>query len=168
MAEAATRNDAEAAVWRALEDVKDPEIPVLSVCNLGVVRAVEFHGDGLEVTITPTYSGCPAMHMIEAEIRETLAQAGYPDARIKTVLSPPWTTDWIDEEGRAKLLAFGIAPPEKASTSKQALFGEVPEIACPQCGSKNTEMVSEFGSTACKALYKCGDCLEPFDYFKCI
>ena len=99
---------------------------------------------------------------------ETLARAGYPDASVKTVLSPPWTTDWIDEDGRAKLLEFGIAPPEKASSSKQALFGPLPEIACPQCGSKNTEMVSEFGSTACKALYKCGDCREPFDYFKCI
>lgn len=158
----------EDAIWRALEEVKDPEVPVLSVLNLGVVRAVALDGDDLEVTITPTYSGCPAMNMIEAQIREVLARQGYPDARVRTVLSPPWTTDWIDQEGRDKLRAFGIAPPEKASSSKQALFGEVPAIACPQCNSKNTEMISEFGSTACKALYKCGDCLEPFDYFKCL
>ena len=168
MGEAVHKGDGEGAIWRALEEVKDPEIPVLSVLNLGVVRAVDLVGDDLQVTITPTYSGCPAMHMIETEIKETLARAGYPNAAVKTVLSPPWTTDWIDEEGRAKLLEFGIAPPEKASTAKQALFGPVPEVACPQCGSKNTEMISEFGSTACKALYKCGDCLEPFDYFKCI
>lgn len=168
MAEAAHSAPDEAAVWAALEEVKDPEIPVLSILNLGVVRGVDLDGDELEVTITPTYSGCPAMDMIEAQIKEVLVRAGYAGARVKTVLSPPWTTDWIDADGRAKLLEFGIAPPEKASTSKQALFGPLPEIACPQCGSKNTEMVSEFGSTACKALYKCGDCLEPFDYFKCI
>lgn len=168
MGEAARRSRDEDAVWSALEAVKDPEIPVLSVLNLGVVRAVDFVGDDLEVTITPTYSGCPAMDMIEAEIKETLARAGYPDAAVKTILSPPWTTDWIDEDGRAKLLDFGIAPPEKATANKRALFGAPPEVACPQCGSKNTEMVSEFGSTACKALYKCGDCLEPFDYFKCL
>ena len=146
----------------------DPEVPVLSVINLGVVRAVDFAGDDPEVTITPTYSGCPAMDMIEQHILEALARAGFPNARVKTVLSPPWTTDWIDEDGRAKLLAFGIAPPEKSSPNKRALFGEAPTIACPRCGSQNTEMVSEFGSTACKALYKCGDCREPFDYFKCI
>lgn len=163
--EMAARED---AIWRALEAVKDPEVPVLSVLNLGVVRSVEFDGDNLEVTITPTYSGCPAMDMIEAHIREALGRAGYADARVTTVLSPAWTTDWIDEDGRAKLKAFGIAPPEKASASKRALFAAPPVVACPQCNSKNTEMVSEFGSTACKALYKCGDCREPFDYFKCI
>ena len=168
MAEAALTDIREAAVWRLLQEVKDPEVPVLSVVNLGIIREVAFDGDALEVTITPTYSGCPAMNMIEAQIAEVLAREGYGDAHIKTVLSPAWTTDWMDEEGREKLRAFGIAPPEKTSGDKRALFGDVPPVACPRCNSENTEMVSEFGSTACKALYKCGDCLEPFDHFKCI
>ena len=168
MAGAIATDTREAAVWRMLEEVKDPEIPVLSVVNLGIVRGVAFEGDELEVTITPTYSGCPAMNMIEQQIAEVLAREGFPAARVKTVLSPAWTTDWMDEEGRRKLKAFGIAPPEKVSADKRALFGDVPAVACPRCGSENTDMVSEFGSTACKALYKCGDCLEPFDHFKCI
>jgi ring-1,2-phenylacetyl-CoA epoxidase subunit PaaD len=155
-------------VWQVLHDVKDPEIPVLSVVNLGIVRAVELKGDDLEVVITPTYSGCPAMNMIEADVRETLKRCGFPDAKVTTVLSPAWTTDWITEEGRDKLRAYGIAPPEQASGSKLALFGVQPDIACPRCSSTATEMVSEFGSTACKALYRCNSCLEPFDYFKCI
>jgi ring-1,2-phenylacetyl-CoA epoxidase subunit PaaD len=108
------------------------------------------------------------MHMIEAEILETCKWQGYADARVTTVLSPAWTTDWIDEEGREKLRRYGIAPPQQASTSKLALFGEAPQVACPRCGSHDTERVSEFGSTACKALHKCRACLEPFDYFKCI
>ena len=168
MAEAAPTDMREAQVWRLLQEVKDPEVPVLSVVNLGIVRDVAFDGETLEVTITPTYSGCPAMNMIEAQIAEVLMREGFGEARVKTVLSPAWTTDWMDEEGRRKLKAFGIAPPEKTSADKRALFGEVPPVACPRCSSENTEMVSEFGSTACKALYKCGDCLEPFDHFKCI
>lgn len=108
------------------------------------------------------------MNLIEAQILEVLKRAGYGEARVRTVLSPPWTTDWIDEEGRDKLRAYGIAPPETASTSKLVLFGEAPEVKCPRCASTDTEQVSEFGSTACKALYKCRSCLEPFDYFKCI
>jgi ring-1,2-phenylacetyl-CoA epoxidase subunit PaaD len=156
------------AIRHALEAVKDPEIPVLTIANLGIVRDVRFDADGLEIVITPTYSGCPAMHMIEAEILETCKWQGYADARVTTVLSPAWTTDWIDEEGREKLRRYGIAPPQQASTSKLALFGEAPQVACPRCGSHDTERVSEFGSTACKALHKCRACLEPFDYFKCI
>ncbi len=155
-------------IWKVLEDVKDPEIPVLSVINLGIVRDVRLDGDDLEVVITPTYSGCPATAMIEQHVREAVARAGFEDARITTVLSPPWTTDWIDEDGRAKLKDYGIAPPVKGTPNKRALFGEAPEIACPHCGSNDTEMTSEFGSTACKALYRCRSCLEPFDYFKCI
>lgn len=157
-----------ADVWRLLQEVKDPEIPVLSVINLGVVRDVKLDGDDLEVVITPTYSGCPAMAMIEEQIREVLARAGYAQASVTTVLSPPWTTDWIDEDGRAKLREYGIAPPAEGSPNKRLLFAEAPEIACPRCGTTNTEMISEFGSTACKALYRCRACLEPFDYFKCI
>lgn len=152
-----------------LEDVKDPEIPVLSIVDLGMVREVRTDADGdVEVVITPTYSGCPAMNMIEFEIMRALDQAGFGKAKVTTVLSPAWTTDWITEDARRRLKEYGIAPPEKTSTSKRTLLGEEETVFCPHCGSANTERVSEFGSTACKALYKCRDCLEPFDYFKCI
>ncbi len=151
-----------------LEEVTDPEIPVLSVLDLGVVRDVRKLESGVEVTITPTYSGCPAMDMIEFEIRAALARAGYDPVTVKTVLSPAWTTDWLTEEGKRKLFEYGIAPPEKPSGSKRALFSEDSGIRCPNCKSLNTERISEFGSTACKALYRCVDCREPFDYFKCI
>jgi ring-1,2-phenylacetyl-CoA epoxidase subunit PaaD len=156
------------AIRHALEAVKDPEIPVLTIANLGIVRDVRFDADGLEIVITPTYSGCPAMHMIEAEILETCKWQGYADARVTTVLSPAWTTDWIGEDGRRKLRQYGIAPPEGSSSAKRALFAEQPTVPCPRCASKRTEMISEFGSTACKALYRCTDCREPFDYFKCL
>lgn len=157
-----------ANVRSVLDKVMDPEIPVLSVLNLGVVRDIQLNGSNLEVVITPTYSGCPAMAMIEQQIREALERVGFEDVRVTTVLSPPWTTDWIDDDGRAKLSAYGIAPPAEGSPDKRLLFAEGPEVACPRCGSTDTEMISEFGSTACKALYRCRSCLEPFDYFKCI
>lgn len=150
-----------------LEPISDPEIPVLSIVDMGVIRAVNITGDGVEVVITPTYSGCPAMNVIEMEIRATLKSQGI-DATVKTVLSPPWTTDWLTERGRERLREYGIAPPVESSVDKNALFAEEREVPCPQCQSTHTKMISQFGSTACKAMYKCNDCLEPFDYFKCI
>lgn len=162
------RTEREQAVWTLLEEVKDPEIPVLSVVDLGIARDVTFEGTDPTITITPTYSGCPAMNMIESEIIEALKQAGYPGVKVKTVLSPAWTTDWMSEAGRKKLEAYGIAPPANATTDKRALLGEDPVVRCPACGSENTRKISEFGSTACKAHYVCNSCLEPFDYFKCI
>jgi ring-1,2-phenylacetyl-CoA epoxidase subunit PaaD len=156
-------------VWHALEEVVDPEIPVLTVADLGLLRDAEIRDDGtVAVTITPTYSGCPAMNMIEREIERVLGEAGYDKVEVKTVLHPAWTTDWLSEAGREKLRAYGIAPPEKGTVSKRALFGAEPVVRCPQCGSENTEQISQFGSTACKALWRCNDCREPFDYFKCI
>ncbi|WP_138379201.1 1,2-phenylacetyl-CoA epoxidase subunit PaaD [Luteithermobacter gelatinilyticus] len=159
----------EKEIWALLEEVKDPEIPVLSIVDLGIAREVSFEDDGtLVVTITPTYSGCPAMYMLEEEIRATLNNHGLKNHRIKTVLAPAWTTDWMTESGREKLRQFGIAPPEKSTSNKKVLFGGQKEVDCPHCGSNHTEQISEFGSTACKALYRCLDCKEPFDYFKCI
>ena len=155
------------AIWQILEAVKDPEIPVLTVVDLGIIRDVHFEDGKLVVTITPTYSGCPAMKTIETEIQETLFDNGYNDLEIKTTLSPAWTTDWLSEDGKKKLRAYGIAPPVKGSEDKSALFPEDKKIGCPLCNSTNTKMVSQFGSTPCKSLYKCLDCLEPFDYFKC-
>jgi len=143
-----------AAVWRVLEDVADPEIPVLSVVDLGIVRSVSPE----RVTITPTYTGCPATQVIERDIRGALDAAGYRNVAIATVLAPPWTTDWISEAGKAKLKAYGIAPPLAAGQR---------EVECPQCGSTRTEEVSRFGSTPCKAQWRCLDCVEPFDLFKC-
>lgn len=146
--------------------VKDPEIPVLSVADLGIIRRIETGQDGhLTVVITPTYSGCPATEVIEADIANMLKLHGITDFTIRTEISPAWTTDWITTEGRRKLEEYGIAPP--VSKGKAALLGHE-EVICPQCKSRNTELVSEFGSTACKAQYKCRDCLEPFDYFKCV
>jgi len=158
----------EAQILNILSGVLDPEVPVLSIQDLGIIRKVEMEGKKPIITITPTYSGCPAMTVIEVEMRAALLMAGIEEFEIKTVLSPPWTTDWISEIGLKKLKDYGIAPPEKGSKSKRSLFGEEPKVVCPQCGSSHTEMVSRFGSTACKALYKCLDCKEPFDYFKCI
>lgn len=153
---------------RLLQSVCDPEIPVLTVDDLGIIRDVRYDSDGvLEVVITPTYSGCPAMNTIEVNIRAALQEGGFERVRVTTVLSPAWTTDWLSETGRQKLRDFGIAPPEAPSADKNALLGEKKIVACPQCGSTNTEVISLFGSTACKALFRCLDCLEPFDYFKC-
>lgn len=155
------------AVWSVLEEVTDPEIPVLTVLDMGIVRDVLLHdNDMVEVIITPTYSGCPAMNAIEVNIRALLEDRGFYNVKVTTVLSPAWTTDWLTEAGRVKLKAYGIAPPT-GSVSKRSLFGEEPDVECPHCGSKNTEMLSQFGSTACKSLYRCKDCREPFDYFKC-
>jgi len=162
------RTEREDAVWTLLEEVKDPEVPVLSVVDLGIVRNVSFEDGEPLVTITPTYSGCPAMNMIETEIIAALKKAGYPGVDVKTVLSPAWTTDWMSEAGRRKLEDYGIAPPAHATTDKRALLGEDPVLRCPHCGSTDTRKISEFGSTACKAHYVCNSCLEPFDYFKCI
>lgn len=162
-----TNNEPERA-RRLLDTVCDPEIPVLTVGDLGIVREVNALNDGvLEVVITPTYSGCPAMDVIEINIRAALQEGGFERVKITTVLQPAWTTAWLSEEGRRKLLAYGIAPPAEASADKNALWGERRILVCPHCGSDNTEMISQFGSTACKALFRCLDCREPFDYFKC-
>lgn len=147
-----------------LETVTDPEIPVLTIADLGILRGVSVDQDTVEVTITPTYSGCPAMNLITLEIQTSLARAGIK-ARVRTSLSPAWTTDWLTDAARRKLAAFGIAPPEHTS-SRRALFGEA-HVQCPHCASSDTEQISEFGSTACKALHRCRTCREPFDAFKC-
>ena len=151
--------------WNAASQVVDPEIPVLTIADLGVLRDVAVSDGHVEVAITPTYSGCPAMNMIVLEIELALERAGIGRPTVRTVLSPAWTTDWMSEDGRNKLRAYGIAPPQ-ASSSRRALFGEQ-QVACPQCGSGDTEVLSEFGSTSCKALWRCKSCREPFDYFKC-
>jgi ring-1,2-phenylacetyl-CoA epoxidase subunit PaaD len=152
-------------IWQIAAQVVDPEIPVLTIADLGVLRSVEVKDGKVDVAITPTYSGCPAMNMIALEIKLALETEGIRDASVHLVLSPAWTTEWLSEEGRRKLLAYGIAPPAKAH-GRRALFAQ-PEIVCPQCGSRETQMISEFGSTSCKALWRCKTCGEPFDYFKC-
>jgi ring-1,2-phenylacetyl-CoA epoxidase subunit PaaD len=159
------RRPAEKA-YRAAASVVDPEIPCVTIADLGILRSVELDGDVAVAKVTPTYSGCPAVLAIELSVEAALREAGF-DARVERVMSPAWTTDWITEEGREKLRAFGIAPPEKVSNSIRALFGEI-VVHCPRCGSGDTAKISEFGSTACKALYRCNACREPFDYFKCI
>jgi ring-1,2-phenylacetyl-CoA epoxidase subunit PaaD len=151
--------------WDVAAGVVDPEIPVLTIADLGVLRDVAISYGGVEVAITPTYSGCPAMNMIALEIELALEREGFGKPKVRTVLSPAWTTDWMSEEGRRKLREYGIAPPE-AGSSRRALFG-VEQVTCPQCGSGDTEVLSEFGSTSCKALWRCRSCREPFDYFKC-
>lgn len=152
------------AIWKILETVKDPEVPVLSVVDLGVIRAVELEEQQVRVTITPTYTGCPAMDMISMHIKMALNAAGYQTS-IQTVLSPAWTTDWMTENGKQQLKAYGIAPPVGKSFDQAYLDNLI--VPCPQCNSTHTVLVSQFGSTACKALYKCEECKEPFDYFKC-
>ncbi len=158
----------EEQIWQYLEDVSDPEVPVLSVVDLGVVRAVQVEGNTVQVTITPTYSGCPAMDTISADIKQKLKNEGFEHVSINMQLSPAWTTDWMSEEGKQKLEAYGIAPPVEPSSDINALFGKETTVRCPLCKSENTKLVSQFGSTACKALHQCNDCLEPFDYFKCL
>lgn len=153
-------------IFELLESVKDPEIPVLSIRDLGILRAVEFDGERVRVVITPTYSGCPAMGVIEQEVRAVLQAAGYVDVVVQTQLAPAWTTDWMTETGREALRAYGIAPPARSCPA--LTMDEIPAPACPHCGAGRTRCISEFGSTACKALYQCLDCQEPFDYFKCI
>ena len=151
-----------------LEQVTDPEIPVVSIRDLGILRDITLEGGQVTVTITTTYSGCPAMSVIQSDIRQTLSEAGYDDVQVKQSLSPAWTTDWMTPEGRKKLREYGIAPPQKSADGRCAVASPGTAVACPQCGSNNTECISEFGSTACKALYRCLDCKEPFDYFKCL
>ncbi|MFT4663221.1 MAG: ring-1,2-phenylacetyl-CoA epoxidase subunit PaaD [Polaribacter sp.] len=154
-------------ILQILQEVPDPEIPVLTIEDLGIIRDVKIgEKEHIEVIITPTYSGCPAMDMIEVNIKSALQSAGYNNILVTTVLAPAWTTDWLTEEGKRKLKAYGIAPPI-GTVNKAALLGEEANIECPQCGSTNTKIISQFGSTACKSLFKCLDCLEPFDYFKC-
>ena len=151
-----------------LSEIPDPEIPVININELGILRDIEITDDACVVTITPTYSGCPAMRMIEDQVVSALKLHGVKNVQVKMVYSPAWTTDWISEEAKEKLRVYGIAPPEKTSVDKDVLLGKKKHPACPQCRSTNTEMISQFGSTACKALYRCNHCKEPFDYFKCI
>ena len=157
----------EAEIRDLLEQVKDPEIPVISIRELGVLRDVKVNSDLVEVIITPTYSGCPAMDVMQQDVEKALRQAGIERFSVKQVLSPAWSTDWISVSGRKKLLDYGIAPPPHTSDIR-ALKGGVPVTTCPQCGSTDTVLLSQFGSTACKALYTCNACLEPFDLFKCL
>jgi len=163
-------------VWHWLSQVPDPEIPVISLTDLGIIRDVVWQGDTLVVTVTPTYSGCPATSVIAMDIEAALRAQGVNKLRLERQLSPPWTTDWITAEGRDKLRAYGITPPVEGTAADGRLAGRAARlaglsnltIACPRCGSTATEKISQFGSTPCKASYRCTDCLEPFDYFKCI
>ena len=159
----------EKEVWKILETIMDPEVPVLSIVDLGIVRNVEIDSSSkITITITPTYTGCPAMDVINMNIRMVLLENNFKDFEIKNVLSPAWTTDWMSEAGKQKLKAYGIAPPNpKQIVCTVDAFQEDEAIQCPHCNSYNTQLISRFGSTACKALYKCNDCHEPFDYFKC-
>ena len=152
-----------AQLYELLSSVVDPEIPVLTLQDLGVLRDISVDDGKITVSITPTYAGCPAMETMRADIESTLAEAGYLKVSVQQVLSPAWTTDWMSENGRKKLRAYGIAPPVNTTCGQQT-----DRIECPQCGSDDVKRISEFGSTACKALYQCQDCREPFDYFKCI
>jgi ring-1,2-phenylacetyl-CoA epoxidase subunit PaaD len=161
-------------VWTWLGEVPDPEIPVISVVDLGIVRDVAFEGDECVVTITPTYSGCPAMEVIAESVIDALRARGLHKVKLKSQLSPAWTTDWMSDAGKAALKGYGIAPPVEQAIDISGLRQGVkrhamqaPRVACPHCGSSHTELTSQFGSTPCKALYKCLDCREPFDYFKC-
>lgn len=152
-----------------LSEIPDPEIPVITIQELGVIRNVDVISDTeVEVTITPTYSGCPAMKQMEDDIISKLKENGFTRVKVNTIFSPPWTTDWINDFAKEKLRKYGIAPPENTTQDKSWLLGIEKSITCPRCGSKNTKLISQFGSTACKALHQCQDCLEPFDYFKCI
>jgi len=157
-----------AQVWAWLNEVPDPEIPVISLVDLGIIRDVAWADDALEVTVTPTYSGCPATSVINMDILAALAERGLTDVRLVKQLSPAWSTAWISEEGREKLRAYGIVPPEEGTAACGIGVAKKPDVACPRCGSTATREVSRFGSTPCKASWVCGDCLEPFDYFKCI
>ncbi len=162
-------------VWAWLAEVPDPEIPVISITDLGIVREVRYDGDQLVVTVTPTYSGCPATEVIAAMIQEAMAAHGIANAKMETRLSPAWTTDWLTPEAKAKLHDYGIAPPVGLAANEQRIdisrlsrrVPDAPVVVCPRCASTNTEMLSQFGSTPCKSLYRCKSCREPFDYFKC-
>lgn len=157
------------AAWSVLAKVEDPEIPVISVVDLGIVRDVQVSEAGCQVTITPTYSGCPAMQVISESVETALKDAGFASVRVVSQLSPAWTTDWMSEAGKAALKGYGIAPPAQNVIDISGLQRGAPELVvdCPNCGASHTRLVSQFGSTPCKALYQCLDCREPFDYFKC-
>ena len=162
------RAEVQRRAWQVAAAVPDPEIPVVTLEDLGILRRVEITNAGeIVAVVSPTYSGCPAAQLIEESVAQALTEAGFDGARVIAERSPPWTTDWITEAGREKLRDFGIAPPVGSATTKRALFAEV-TVPCPRCGSKETERVSEFGSTPCKAHYRCRSCREPFDYFKCL
>ena len=172
-----TQGEVEIRAWDVLNGVLDPEIPVLSIVDLGIVRWIETECGGVTVALSPTYSGCPATEVIEASVITALKNNGFDPVQVQRVLSPPWTTDWVTKAGKEKLRAYGIAPPQGdalasdalcGSTSKRSLTSVQIRIACPACGSVTTTRISEFGSTPCKASYKCDECLEPFEYFKCI
>jgi ring-1,2-phenylacetyl-CoA epoxidase subunit PaaD len=150
-----------------MEEVYDPEVPVLTIVDLGIVRSITYQGECCKITITPTYSGCPAMKRIEEDVIQKLDEKGIGNVEVDLVLSPAWTTDWLSDSGRKKLKKYGIAPPEN-EVDKSVLFSEPTIVPCPKCDSKDTKLVSQFGSTACKAHYQCNHCLEPFDYFKCL
>ena len=149
-----------------LAEVADPEIPVLTIADLGVLRDVDVDGERVVVTVTPTYSGCPAMDEIRADIRSALAAQGWHDVEVRTVLAPAWTTDWMTEDGRRKLRDFGIAPPGQLPAPGPVLVQLRPRVECPQCGSSDTEEMTRFGSTSCKSMWRCRSCREPFDHFK--
>ncbi|GAB4254555.1 MAG: phenylacetate-CoA oxygenase subunit PaaJ [Vicingaceae bacterium] len=156
-------------IWELLSKIPDPEIPVITITDLGVVRAVDIEKDKINISITPTYTGCPAMKLFEEEIIETLNKHGIENVSIKMVFAPAWTTDWLSEEAKEKLRKYGIAPPVDGTQDKGILFEAGPKtVNCPKCNSTNTTLKSQFGSTACKALYVCNNCKEPFEYFKCI
>ncbi|HBE9081823.1 MULTISPECIES: 1,2-phenylacetyl-CoA epoxidase subunit PaaD [Serratia] len=152
-------------IWHCLQQISDPELPVLSITDLGMVRDVERDGAGWHITFTPTYSGCPATEYLLNAIEQTLNEAGFSPVKITICLSPAWTTDWMNADARQRLREYGVAPPQGQTCEKPLAHGPV---QCPRCGSEHTEKISEFGSTACKALYRCCECREPFDYFKCI
>ena len=165
----------EQEIWKILKEVKDPEVPVLSIVDLGIVRDVQLtplsisdgEGKGVKLTITPTYSGCPAMDIISMDIRLKLIEKGYRNISIVQSLSPAWTTEWMSEEGKRKLKEYGISPPNpKQQFCTEEMFMEE-AVQCPRCNSHHTQLISQFGSTACKSMYRCIDCKEPFDYFKC-
>ena len=157
-------------IYSILSEVCDPEVPVLTILDLGIVRGVDITEEKIIIQITPTYSGCPAMDTIAVDIKMKMLEHGFKEVQVMNVLSPAWTTDWMSEEGKNKLKAYGIAPPQQRSNEKRLnalLFEEEKNIECPRCHSTHTKLLSQFGSTACKALYQCDDCKEPFDYFKC-
>lgn len=165
-------SDATARARAVAETVVDPELPMLTLADLGVLRTVEMNQSGaVIVSVTPTYSGCPALHEMRVDLRRQLQEVGFPDVEVRTVLNPPWTSDWITETGRRKLSEYGIAPPDhlpqgSGEAVSLPLLAPRKRVDCPRCGSSNTDEVSEFGATACKALHKCRNCLEPFEYFK--
>ncbi len=154
-------------IWKLLEEVPDPEIPVISIVDLGVVRTVQIIDSKVTIEITSTYSGCPATGVFIEDIKSKLSENGMDNVDVKMKFSPAWTTDWLSEKGRVKLKEYGIAPPEN-EPDKSLLFAKPFIVPCPKCNSKKTKMISQFGSTACKSLYQCDDCQEPFDYFKCL